>query len=61
MRIPIVSGASVKKLLRSDASNRADRRPGLRVVAMRYLIDIDRSHVRKVDRDRSFVSGGHYL
>jgi hypothetical protein len=51
-------GASVKKLMRSYASN---QETGLRIVAMRGLIDINGFHVGKVDRDRSFVSSCHYL
>ena len=61
MRIPLYSGARMKKPLRSYASESVARRPGLRIVAMGDLIDIDRSHVGKVDRDRSLVSRGHYL
>jgi hypothetical protein len=40
MRIPLYSGARMKKPLRSYASNRVARRPGLRIVAMGDLIDI---------------------
>jgi hypothetical protein len=55
-------GASGQKVVRSYASNWADQTgPALRVVAMRGFIDIDSFHTGKVDRDRSFVSSGHYL